>query len=78
MKKAYKKIVKCRLCKNQTKKETKSLILPNCVTGLTGITLSLIGAYFYDIKGILFASFINVIFRYIWFYSLSRQQYKNL
>ena len=62
----------------QTKKETKSLILPNCVTGLTGITLSLIGAYFYDIKGILFGSFINVIFRYIWFYCLSRQQYKNL
>lgn len=60
-----------------TKKETKSLIVPKCTTGLSGIVLTLIGAYFYDLKGILFAFMINAIFKFIWFYSLTRKQYEN-
>ena len=60
-----------------TKKETKSLIVPQCATGLSGIVLTLIGAYFYDLKGILFAFMINAIFKFIWFYSLTRKQYEN-
>ena len=61
----------------QTKKDMKSLIVPNCTTDLSGITFTLIGAYFFDLKGILFAFLINSIFKFIWFYSLTRKQYMN-
>ena len=62
----------------ETEKDTKSLIIPNCITSLTGITLTLIGAYFFNLEGILLAFMINAIFKLIWFYSLTRNQYRNL
>jgi len=62
----------------QTTKDTRALILPNCVTGISGIILSLIGAYFFDLKGILFAFMINMILKFIWFYSLVRVKFRNL
>ena len=62
----------------ETEKDTKSLIIPNCITSLSGIILTLIGAYFFNLEGILFAFMINAIFKLIWFYSLTRNQYRNL
>ena len=62
----------------QTKKETKSLILPNCITSLSGIIFTLIGAYFFELRGILIAFILNAIFKLIWFYSLTRNKYMNL
>jgi len=61
-----------------TKKETKSLIVPNCTTSITGIIFTLTGAYYFELKGILFAFMINAILKFIWFYSLTRNQYENL
>ncbi len=62
----------------KTKKETKSLILPNTITYISGLLLAIIGAYFGGLYGIVFGSVLNSFIKFILFAYLCNYQYKKL
>ena len=62
----------------QTKKETKPLIIPNAISYTTGLILTILGAYFYGLYGVVFASLLNSSIKFFSFSLLFRKHYKKL
>ena len=62
----------------QTKKETKPLIIPNGISYTTGLILTILGAYFYGLYGVVMASLLNSLLKFLSFSLLCRNHYKQL
>ncbi len=62
----------------QTKKNTKMVFLPNAITHISGILLSILGLYFGGLYGLVFASLINSIFKFLFFTFLCISEYKKI
>ncbi len=62
----------------QTKKETKPLLLPNSYIYLSGLILAILGAYFYGLYGVVFASLLNSSIKFILFSYLCIHHYKKI
>jgi hypothetical protein len=51
----------------QTKKNTEKVLLPNAITHISGMLLSILGIYFGGLYGLVFASLINSILKLSFF-----------
>ena len=62
----------------QTKKNTKIVFLPNAITHISGILLSILGLYIGGLYGLVFSSLINSIFKFLFFTFLCISEYKKI